>query len=230
MNTLAKNFETVRSSIAEAQQRSGRMQEAVTLIAVSKTVSFETVLSAMEVGQTVFGENRVPELENKLAHCPGAKFHLIGSLQTNKVKKVVGEVELIHSVDSIHLLEAIDARAAELGIVQPVLLQVNIAGEDSKHGFDARGMEDVCDAISGRENVLVNGLMTMAPHAEAETVRWVFKDLRILRDSLREYADEQGYRTIQLDELSMGMSNDYAVAIEEGATLVRVGTALFKDN
>lgn len=224
------NFENVRSSLAKAQQRSGRMQEAVTLIAVSKTVSFETVLSAMETGQTVFGENRVPELENKLAHCPGAKFHLIGSLQTNKVKKVVGRVELIHSVDSIHLLAAIDKRAAELGIVQPVLLQINIAEEDSKHGFTARGMKDVCDAISGYENVLVNGLMTMAPHDDAETVRWVFRDLRILRDSLREYADTQGYCTIQLDELSMGMSNDYEVAIEEGATLVRVGTALFKDN
>ncbi|MBK5210735.1 MAG: YggS family pyridoxal phosphate-dependent enzyme [Coriobacteriia bacterium] len=230
MNTLAMNFENVRSSLAKAQQRSGRMQEAVTLIAVSKTVSFETVLSAMETGQTVFGENRVPELENKLAHCPGAKFHLIGSLQTNKVKKVVGRVELIHSVDSIHLLAAIDKRAAELGIVQPVLLQINIAEEDSKHGFTARGMKDVCDAISGYENVLVNGLMTMAPHDDAETVRWVFRDLRILRDSLREYADAQGYCTIQLDELSMGMSNDYEVAIEEGATLVRVGTALFKDN
>ena len=224
---LAHNFALVRAHIAAAAQRAHRDPRDIKLIAVSKTVSYEAVLLAMTEGQTIFGENRVPEIEKKQQGCPNATFHLIGTLQTNKVNKVVGKVELIHSVDSLHLLEAINKRAAHIGVVQPVLLQINVAGEESKHGFAPAEMQGILDAVKPLENVFVNGLMTMAPHTDPDKVRWVFRDLRNLCDSLQKYADEQGITQVQLDELSMGMSNDYEIAIEEGATYVRVGTSLF---
>lgn len=227
MTDLAHNFAQVRSAMAAAAQRANRDPHDVKLIAVSKTVSCETVLLAMNEGQTLFGENRVLEIEKKQAGCPGATFHLIGTLQTNKVNKVVGKVELIHSVDSLHLLEAINKRAAHLGVVQHVLLQVNVAGEESKHGFTPEEMPALLDAVKSLNNVFVNGLMTMAPHTDPDKVRWVFRGLRNLCGSLQKYADEHGIAQVQLDELSMGMSNDYEIAIEEGATYVRVGTSLF---
>lgn len=227
MDSLAQNFADVSQRIEQAAQRAGRDPREVKLIAVSKTVSSEAVLHAMSLGQKIFGENRVPELEKKQRECPGALFHLIGTLQTNKVNKVVGKVECIHSVDSLHLLEAINKRAQSLGVVQSVLLQVNIAQEESKHGFVPSEMTEILDATHSMKNVLVNGLMTMAPHEDANKVRWVFRDLRSLCVSLQKYADEQGLAQVQLSELSMGMSNDYEVAIEEGATYVRVGTSLF---
>ena len=227
MTDLAHNFAQVRATIEAAAQRAHRDPQEVKLIAVSKTVSCETVLLAMEQGQTRFGENRVPELEKKQAHCADARFDFIGSLQTNKVNKVVGKVELIHSVDSLHLLEAINKRAAALGIIQPILLQVNVAGEESKHGFPPDEMPDIIESCAAYENVLVNGLMTMAPHVDADKVRWVFRDLRSLCDSLQKHADAQAIAQVQLVELSMGMSNDYEIAVEEGATYVRVGTSLF---
>lgn len=227
MTDLAQNFAEVRERIATAAQRSGRDPQDIKLIAVSKTVSSETVLRAMELGQTLFGENRVVELEKKQRECPGATFHLIGTLQTNKVNKVVGKVDLIHSVDSLHLLEAINKRASNIDVVQPVLLEVNIAGEESKHGFEPEELPAVLDASRALEHVAINGLMTMAPHTDPDKVRWVFSDLRKLCGALQEYADEQGLSRVQLSELSMGMSNDYEVAIEEGATFVRVGTSLF---
>lgn len=227
MTNLAQNFAQVRSNIEGAAQRAHRDPQDIKLIAVSKTVSCETVLLAMNEGQTLFGENRVPEIEKKQQGCPGANFHLIGTLQTNKVNKVVGKVELIHSVDSLHLLEAINKRAANLGVIQHVLLQVNVAGEESKHGFTPQEMPAVLDAVKSMRGVFVNGLMTMAPHTDADKVRWVFRDLRNLCGSLQKYADEQGIAQVQLNELSMGMSNDYEIAVEEGATYVRVGTSLF---
>ena len=227
MDSLAHNFADVSQRIEQAAQRAGRDPREVKLIAVSKTVSSEAVLHAMSLGQDLFGENRVPELEKKLRACPGAIFHLIGTLQTNKVNKVVGKVECIHSVDSLHLLEAINKRAQHLGIVQRVLLQVNVADEESKHGFAPAEMQHILDEVGPMKNVLVNGLMTMAPHQDANEVRWVFRDLRSLCGSLQKYADAQGLTQVQLSELSMGMSNDYEVAIEEGATYVRVGTSLF---
>ena len=227
MTDLAQNFAQVRSNIEAAAQRAHRDPQDIKLIAVSKTVSCETVLLAMNEGQMLFGENRVPEIEKKQQGCPGANFHLIGTLQTNKVNKVVGKVELIHSVDSLHLLEAINKRATNLGVIQHVLLQVNVAGEESKHGFTPQEMPAVLDAIKSMQGVFVNGLMTMAPHTDADKVRWVFRDLRNLCGSLQKYADEQGIAQVQLNELSMGMSNDYEIAVEEGATYVRVGTSLF---
>lgn len=227
MSDLAQNFVEVRERIAAAAKRSGRDPQDIKLIAVSKTVSSETVLRAMELGQTLFGENRVNELEKKQRECLGAHFHLIGTLQTNKVNKVVGKVELIHSIDSLRLLEAVGKRARAIGVVQAVLLEVNVAGEESKHGFEPQELRAVLDASRDFGHVAINGLMTMAPHTDPDKVRWVFSDLRKLCGTLQEYADEQGLSRVQLSELSMGMSNDYEVAIEEGATFVRVGTSLF---
>lgn len=229
MATLAERFKEVSERINRAAVRGGRVPDDVTLIAVSKTVSYEAVLRSEELGQQFFGENRVDELARKRAHCPLAHFHFIGSLQTNKVRKVVGQVDLIHSVDSLHLLDAINARAEFQDIVQPVLLQVNIAQEESKHGFTSEEMRSVLAHAATLDHVRVEGLMTMAPNREAESVRWVFSGLRELCENLRNYARQQGWEQVQLTQLSMGMSNDYEVAIEEGATLVRVGSALYKE-
>lgn len=227
MAALADNFKRVRAQIAESAARSNRNLADITLVAVSKTVSPEAVLRAHELGQTIFGENRVDELRRKLEACPGVTFHIIGTLQTNKVRHVVGNVELIHSVDSLRLLEAIEKRAALLGIVQKVLLQVNVSGEESKHGFKPGEIEHTLDVAAGFSHVQVEGFMTMAPIADEETTRNVFASLRNLLDASRDYAVGKGYNTLQLKELSMGMSGDFQVAIEEGATLVRVGSALF---
>lgn len=224
---MAENFARVRAQIEESAARVGRNPADIILIAVSKTVSSETVLHAKELGQSVFGENRVDELRRKIAACPGVSFHLIGTLQTNKVRHVVGQVELIHSVDSTRLLETIAQRAEHLGIVQRVLLQVNVSGEDTKHGFDPEEIERVLDLAVSLPHVAVEGLMTMAPIADEATTRKVFSDLRKLLVASRDYAVGRGYNAIQLKELSMGMSGDFQVAIEEGATLVRVGSALF---
>jgi pyridoxal phosphate enzyme (YggS family) len=224
--SLTDNFKAVRARIAAAAVRAGREPNEVRLVAVSKKVDAAAVQAAAGLGQHVFGENRVDELKRKIDACPDEEFHFIGSLQTNKVRQVVGKAALIHSVDSLHLLQKIDARAAFLGIEQPVLLQVNVSGEAVKHGFNPADMDALLQTdVPQLTNVLINGLMTMAPNQDAEAVRWVFSDLRELAGGL----DTSGLARVDMRELSMGMSGDFEVAIEEGATLVRVGTALFSD-
>ncbi|MCL2324752.1 MAG: YggS family pyridoxal phosphate-dependent enzyme [Actinomycetia bacterium] len=227
---LARNLTEVRARIAAAAQRAGRDPAEVRLVAVSKTVSPQTAALLVDAGQLLLGENRVDRFLEKHEAIPAAQIHLIGSLQTNKVRYVVGRTPLIHSVDSQRLLEKIDARAAALDIIQPVLLEVNISGEGSKHGLTPQGARELVDAVAvgalACSHLLVNGLMTMAPLDSPEAVRWVFRELRRLRDELRQRS--RGAQ-ILLEELSMGMSNDFEVAVEEGATLVRIGTALFKE-
>jgi len=231
---LAARLQSVRARIAAAAQRAGRAPAEVTLVAVSKTVSPEVAARMVAAGQQVLGENRVDRLLEKQAAIPDAQIHLIGTLQTNKARLVVGKTPLIHSVDSRHLLEKIQARAAALDLVQPVLLEVNVSGEESKHGLTPADTRALVSAVASGQlhspNILINGLMTMAPLDSPEAVRWVFRELRVLRDDLRESLQQAPQRElIPLHELSMGMSNDFEVAIEEGATLVRVGTALFKE-
>lgn len=227
LETLRANIERVRGQMAEAAARSGRELADIELIAVSKTVSSEAVLRLASFPDNfachVFGENRVDELLRKRTDCPDETFHLIGTLQTNKAKLVVGEVALIHSVDSVHLLDTINERAALRGVVQPVLIQVNASGEESKHGFSPQDLLPILDHAQGLDSVLVNGLMTMAPFDAPDSVRWVFNEVRNLRDRLQG----QFSGAVQLHHLSMGMTNDFEVAIEEGSTLIRVGTALF---
>jgi len=231
---LASNLEQVRRRVGAAAQRAGRDPAEVTLIAVTKTVSPAVAARLVVCGQQVLAENRVDKFLEKHAAIPEAQIHLIGSLQTNKVRFVVGQTPLIHSIDSRRLLEKVQARAAALGIIQPVLLEVNVSGEDSKHGLTPDEARDLACAVATDDlhspNILINGLMTMAPFDHAEAVRWVFRDLKGLRDTLRESLRLAPCSArVSMCELSMGMSNDFEVAIEEGATLIRVGTALFKE-
>lgn len=223
MTSVAARFQAVRRHVCDAADLVGRDPADVTIVAVTKTVGIDDVRAAIAAGMRDFGENRVQEFLGKCGLFPEEHWHFIGSLQTNKVKDVVGRAALIHSVDSVRLLEEIDRRAVRAGVVQPILLQVNVSGEESKHGFEPDDVRDVLVGASGCEGVLVKGLMTMAPYGRPEEARPVFSELRDLRDSLREMALD----SVELDELSMGMTNDYRVAVEEGATIVRVGRAIF---
>lgn len=220
---VAARFEAVRRQVIDAADAAGRDPAEVTIVAVTKTVAIDDIRQASDAGIRDFGENRVQEFLGKYGLFPGVNWHFIGSLQTNKVKDVVGRAALIHSVDSSRLLAEVSRRATDAGCLQDVLLQVNVSGEDSKHGFDPADLHEVLVEASHLPGVCVRGLMTMAPFDRPEDVRWVFRSLRELRDSLREMP----LNGVELDELSMGMTNDYRVAVEEGATIVRVGRAIF---
>lgn len=223
MPAIAERYGAIRRQVSDAADAAGRDPEDVTVVAVTKTVGIEDIRAALAAGVYDFGENRVQEFLGKYGLFPTARWHFIGSLQTNKVKDVVGKAFLIHSVDSPHLLSEVDRRATQAGVVQPVLLQVNVSGEQSKHGLDPADVREVLIGASGMDGVEVRGLMTMAPLGRPEDARWVFRELRELRDSLREMP----LNGVELHELSMGMSNDFRVAVEEGATIVRVGRAIF---
>lgn len=223
MSPVAARYAAVRRHVADAADIAGRYPSQITIVAVTKTVGIQEVGAALAADILDFGENRVQEFIGKWGLFPQARWHFIGTLQTNKVKDVVGRAWLIHSVDSLKLLHAISKRAQEAGVLQPVLLQVNVSGEATKHGFMPRDMPEVVTEASGLAGVQVRGLMTMAPLGRPEEARPVFRSLRELRDSLRAMALDG----VELDELSMGMTNDYRVAVEEGATIVRVGRALF---
>ena len=223
MSTLVENLESVRSRIAAAATRAGRNPADVTLVAISKTHPAEMIREAVEAGQDLFGESRVQEALIKIPALPGRlRWHFIGHLQSNKVRKVLPSFELIHGVDTLDLARDIDRIAAEMGRHPRVLLEVNVSGEGSKHGFAPEALERSLDELLALPRVQVEGFMTMAPLApEAEASRPYFASLRKLRDRLSEQSG------IPLDTLSMGMSGDYEVAVEEGATLVRVGSAIF---
>lgn len=223
MTAVAERYEAVRRNVADAADHVGRSSSDVTIVAVTKTVGIEDIGRALSAGIEDFGENRVQEFLGKYGLFPDARWHFIGTLQTNKVKDVVGRAHLIHSVDSVRLLAEIDKRARSLGVVQPVLLQVNVSGEEAKHGFEPDAVADALDDATQMDGVAVRGLMTMAPFERGEDVRYVFRGLKDLRDSLKETPLDG----VELDELSMGMTNDYRVAVEEGSTIVRVGRALF---
>ncbi len=220
MSTFQERLNEINNRIAAACERVGRSVDEVTLVAVSKTYGPECVREAAECGQTLFGENRVQELQPKAAMCPSnLEWHLIGTLQSNKVKQVVNLVTMIHSVDSLKLLEEIEKRATK---TLPVLLQVNVSGEASKSGMKADEVAEVINAANQMCHVEVHGLMTIPPFAsDPNDSRKYFIALRELRDRLQE---ETG---TPLPHLSMGMSGDFEVAIEEGATLIRVGSSLF---
>ena len=223
MAAVAARYEAVRRQVADAADIAGRDPSDVRIVAVTKTVGLDEIAQAVEAGVCDFGENRVQEFLGKYGLFPTVDWHFIGTLQTNKVKDVVRRACLIHSVDSLRLLDEIDRRAGQAGVVQRVLLQVNVSGEASKHGFEPGELRDALVEASRLPHVEVRGLMTMAPFGRPEDSRWVFRELKELRDSLREMP----LNGVELDELSMGMSSDYRVAVEEGATIVRVGRAIF---
>lgn len=223
MTDLLARLETVQARIAAAAARAGRAADAVELVAVSKTFPAETVRAAWEAGQLVFGENRVQEAAAKIPELPGTlRWHLIGHLQKNKVRRALPLFELIHGVDALDLAEAIDRVAAEEGLFPRVLLEVNVAGEATKFGFRPDALERDLDALLVLPRLQIEGLMTIAPLADdPEKSRPHFAALRELRDSLAARAGAP------FATLSMGMSGDFEVAVEEGATLVRVGSAIF---
>ncbi len=224
MGAIAARWEAVRRQVADAADVAGRDPAGVRIVAVTKTVGVEEVRQASSAGCHDFGENRLQEFLGKYGLFPGERWHFIGTLQSNKARDVVGRAFLIHSVDSLKLLEVIDRHAREAGVVQPVLLQVNIAAEQSKHGFETHEVADVLVSAVEMGGVEVRGLMTMAPLVpRPEDARWVFRELRELLDRLQ--AAHIGHH--ELSELSMGMTNDFRVAVEEGATIVRVGRAIF---
>jgi pyridoxal phosphate enzyme (YggS family) len=214
---------SVRRRIEEACVRAKRDPATVRLVAVSKAVPAERVLEALAAGQDLFGENRVQEALGKIPEVgPGARWHLVGRLQKNKVRHAVGAFELIPSVDDLDLAREIAKRAATAGIVQPVLVQVNLSLEQTKSGTDEAGAIPLVEAVHALSNIEVRGLMTIPPPADdPQASRPWFRRLRELHD---EAAARAG---LPLPELSMGMTDDFEVAIEEGATLVRVGRALF---
>lgn len=223
MSDIPSRLEAIHRRIAAAAAKAGRNAAEIQLIAVSKTQPAESVREALEAGQTVFGENRVQELLSKAPLLPSsARWHLIGHLQKNKIRKILPVVDLIHGVDSLELAENIDRIAAELGLFPRILIEVNVSGENTKFGFKPDEARASLDRLLALPRVQLVGLMTIAPLAEKpEEARPVFQSLRALRDDLAAMADTP------LPVLSMGMSGDFEVAIEEGATLVRVGTAIF---
>ena len=223
MNPIAQNLKEVRAAIAAAAQRSRRDPGAVRLVAVSKTVDLERIRAAIDAGQDLFGENYLQEARDKIAVLGRAvSWHLVGSLQSNKARGAVELFDLIHAVDRLKLAQALDAAAARLSKVQDVLIQVNQAGEATKSGVEPAAAPALLKEVARLPHLRVLGLMTMPPwFPDPEAARPYFRALRELRDHLR------GLTGLPLPELSMGMSGDFAVAIEEGATLVRVGTAIF---
>ncbi len=223
---LKQNLSEVRERIAAACARSGRDPGGVRLVAVTKTVTADVAAALVELGVTDIGENRVREAEHKREALAGldVTWHMIGHLQTNKVKHALRTFDLIHSVDSSHLAEAIGKRAASTGETAALLVQVDIGGEETKFGVPVADALDEVRRMAELPALDIEGLMTMAPFVDdAETVRPIFK-------RLRELAGEVGALDlpgVAMDQLSMGMTQDFEVAVEEGATLVRIGSALF---
>ena len=224
---IAHNLAEVRARIEAAARRAGRDPAAVTLIAVSKTFSAEHVRAAWQAGQRDFGENKVQEAEQKIAataDLSGARWHLIGHLQSNKARKAAAPFAVIHSIDSVELLDRVDAAAAEQGARPDVLVQADLAGETTKHGAAEQAIEQLVRRAADAHAVRLAGLMLLPPWNEnQEVTRPWFAKLR----GLRERLVAAGIPSSALEHLSMGMSHDFEAAVEEGATMVRVGTAIF---
>lgn len=222
---VAENYRAVEQKVCEACERSKRNRSEVTLIAVSKTKPVEMIKEAMEAGAETFGENKVQELCDKYESLPkDLHWHLIGHLQRNKVKYVVGKAELIHSVDSLRLAEEISKEAMKKNVQADILIEVNVAEEESKFGVTVENTEELVRGIAPLPNVHIRGLMTIAPYVEnPEENRLVFRTLKKLAVDIKL----KNIDNVSMDVLSMGMTGDYEVAIEEGATMVRVGTGIF---
>lgn len=226
MGAIAENIQQIQDEKAEAAVRSGRNPEDVLLCAVTKTRSAEEINEAIRAGITDIGENKVQEILDKYDKVLPVNWHMIGHLQTNKVKYIIDKVSLIHSVDSMRLAEEIDRRAEQHGKTMDILVQVNAAQDEAKFGVGADAAEAlVAEILSRCESVRIRGLMTVAPYAEdPEEVRPYFREMRRLYDRISSEID---HPRLDFKYLSMGMSNDRVVAVEEGATIIRVGTAIF---
>ena len=223
MSQISDNLINIHSRMQDAAQRVGRQVSDVRLVAVSKTYPPAVIQEAWNSGQHVFGENRVQDALPKIAELPAeAEWHFIGHLQSNKIRKALPAFTLIHGVDNLELAQQISRIAVEIGLTANILLEINVSGEASKFGFSPTDLHQNLEGLLCLPNIGINGLMTMAPYSEdPETARPVFSKLRILRDELAAQSGQA------LPELSMGMSGDFEVAIQEGATIVRIGSSIF---
>ncbi|OEU46318.1 MAG: YggS family pyridoxal phosphate enzyme [Desulfobacterales bacterium C00003060] len=225
-DTIEKRLKAVNDRIRDASLACGRDPKSVRLIAVSKTVPADRVHTAIKAGATALGENYVQEAREKIQALKeeDVSWHFIGHLQSNKAKYAVGLFDLIHSVDSVKLAKELNRRAGASGKVQDILIQVNISGEETKSGIEAEQALDLVREISFLENLTICGLMTMPPYFNApDKVRPYFRALRSLQTLIRQEA----IPNVEMTELSMGMTGDFETAIQEGSTLVRIGTAIF---
>ena len=223
---VAENLEQVRKNIELACKEAGRDPKEVTLISVSKTKPVSMLQEAYDAGSRDFGENKVQEIRDKYANISWpVRWHLIGHLQTNKIKYIVDKVALIHAVDSVKLAQAIDKEAVKHNVKEvPILIQVNFAHEDTKFGLDPKDVEDVIKEISKLEYVKIKGLMQIAPFLDdPEDNRKYFRAMKQLSVDIKN----KNFDNVDMSILSMGMTNDYEIAVEEGATMIRVGTAIF---
>lgn len=222
---VCDNYKRVEEKVQRACERAGRKREEVTLIAVSKTKPLSMIEELLPLGVRDFGENKVQELTAKAeVLSKDIRWHMIGHLQRNKVKYVVDKVCMIHSVDSLRLAEEISKEAEKKGVEVPILLEVNVAGEDSKFGIRPEETEELARQIALLPNLHIQGLMTIAPYVEnPENNRQIFRNLRNLSVDI----ERKKFNNVTMSVLSMGMTGDYEVAIEEGATHVRVGTGIF---
>ena len=223
MSQISDNLINIHSRIQDAAHRVGRQVSDVRLVAVSKTYPPAVIQEAWNSGQRVFGENRVQDALPKIAELPAeAEWHFIGHLQSNKIRKALPAFTLIHGVDNLELAQQINRIAGEMGLTANILLEINVSGESSKFGFSPTDLRQNLEGLLCLPNIGINGLMTMAPYSEdPEIARPVFSKLRILRDELAAKTGQA------LRELSMGMSGDFEVGIEEGATIVRIGSSIF---
>jgi pyridoxal phosphate enzyme (YggS family) len=223
MSSIAENLQAIRHRVHEAAVRSGRAAESVELLAVSKTHPVETIQQAVEAGQLRFGENRVQEILLKQPQLPGKlQWHLIGPLQSNKVRKILPCVEMIHAVDSLDIARDINRIAGELGLHPRVLIEINLATESTKHGFNVTQIREQLESLYALDRHYIQGVMCIPPFDPVpEKTRPYFAKLRELRDDLEKLGGAP------LPQLSMGMSHDFETAIEEGSTIVRVGSAIF---
>ena len=225
MSILAENVKTIYEKIAAAAKKSGRNPEDITLVAATKTVSADRINEAIRAGLTDIGENRVQEFTEKYEDITEpVRRHFIGHLQTNKVKYIIGKVCLIHSAESEKLLDEIERLSQKHGIITDVLIEVNASGEESKFGVEFDDVLPMLENNEKRENVRIRGLMTIGPNYSGEDeIRAAFCKMHELFKNLRE----NSFKNSSMDFLSMGMSNDFEIAIEEGANIVRVGSAIF---
>lgn len=225
MTDIESNLKEVRANIATSLRVANRREDEVLLVGVTKTHPVEFIATGISLGISDVGENKAQEFVDKYDIIKNkVKWHFIGHLQKNKVKYVVGKAALIHSVDSLELAETISRRATQIGVVQDILIEVNVSGETSKFGIRGEGMKDLLLQMAALPGIRIRGLMTMAPNvADESIVRGVFRGLRTLRDKLVE----ESAGRLDLKELSMGMSQDYPLAILEGATIIRVGSLIY---
>ena len=225
MANIAENIKNIRARVKDACDRSGRSYESVTIMGVTKTIGIDDIKCAVNEGICVLGENRPQELVSKYDRIENVHWHLIGHLQTNKVKYIIDKAELIHSVYTTKLAEEIDRQSLKHNKITDILIEVNISGEESKGGISPNEIDDFLKQLSEYENIRTRGFMTMAPlYASKEEIRQIFRKMyQIFVD-----ISTKKYDNTSMDYLSMGMSKDFEIAVEEGANIIRVGSLMFK--